>query len=433
MKMKRIFFNKPIYHETAMKEKLEKLALKGWKVKKFTHFFLELEKIEPEKLEYAITFFPDCSVLDGVPKGKQVDFIDYCKESGWDYLAQCGQMMVFCSNCDSPTPLETDEELKLETIHKSMKKETLPTIFLNIFLQSFMLFIQVKQEAYSFYSSASVYLAICLTLIIFSFCGQVFQYGQWYFASKKSVEQGGFCTNPLKMKWIDVLAGLSVGGIILMLMDLTLGEVTFWIVPLCLLYIVPCFVVISWLRKQTYETKTKYSIYVVVAMIPVMLVNVGFTMFLISGFDKKEAENNPNVFAVDIAKMLGISEEYRFNDFGSESYFAKRRMYSQSPVNLESDSPSLYYTIYESKFPWILEQILEEIIGSPDDFLGEEGYALIFEDSTTKIYAWHEYDGTAGNTKVICSGNTIIFFEPYDDLTEEIQEECVEILLAEMN
>ncbi|MEG2669488.1 MAG: DUF2812 domain-containing protein [Oscillospiraceae bacterium] len=125
----------------AIKEKLEKMALDGWKLKNVNMLY-EFEKIEPKKLTYTVDFFPQASIYDTKLEKESIDYLEYCKEAGWELVAMVGTMHIFVSESEKAIPIQTDESLKFDTLKKSIFKTKwmswilIPLIFsFNIFTQ----------------------------------------------------------------------------------------------------------------------------------------------------------------------------------------------------------------------------------------------------------------------------------------------------------
>ncbi len=105
----------------AVKEHLEDMALKGWKLKKIQTFFY-YEKIEPQRLNYAVEVLPKASVYATAPSDYAKEYIEYCREAGWDFICYYGQVNVFVSESTNTIPIETDEKAKYKTIVKGILK-----------------------------------------------------------------------------------------------------------------------------------------------------------------------------------------------------------------------------------------------------------------------------------------------------------------------
>lgn len=111
----------PVTACDAIKEELEAMALKGWKLKKIGVRY-EFEKIEPQRLIYTVDFFPKASIYDTEPSGGTVSYIECCRQAGWELVASNGTMHIFVSENEDAIPIHTDERLRLEAVCKSMLK-----------------------------------------------------------------------------------------------------------------------------------------------------------------------------------------------------------------------------------------------------------------------------------------------------------------------
>lgn len=116
------------YDRTAMQKYFEQKALEGWRLckkEKFSKWVFK--RIEPKKLHYAITYLPQFSNEDSflLSKNKK-EYLDFCAEQGWQFACVHKNMVIFYNEEEDPVPLETDPEVELASIHKSMLKRCLP-------------------------------------------------------------------------------------------------------------------------------------------------------------------------------------------------------------------------------------------------------------------------------------------------------------------
>lgn len=128
---RRVGFQFPYYHE--MEEKLERYAEEGLFLEKIGTTFWTFYKAEPQKINYKISFFAEgCEFNPNMTENQEV-YLDYAKESDWEFVDSYEQMHVFCSAIDNPIPFETDEVGmldNLENMHHCMKKLVIkPSIF----------------------------------------------------------------------------------------------------------------------------------------------------------------------------------------------------------------------------------------------------------------------------------------------------------------
>ena len=125
--IKRRFEQFLFYDYTGIEAHLEKMAMKGWQIHKITPFYWEYYRIEPQMLTFTVTYFSDASEFNPYPTENQQTFHEYCKAAGWQLVAEHAQMQIFCSEQANPTPIETEESVKLKAIHRAMKKNFMPS------------------------------------------------------------------------------------------------------------------------------------------------------------------------------------------------------------------------------------------------------------------------------------------------------------------
>ncbi len=116
------------YDRTGMQEYLEQKASEGWKlVKKQFAREWEFQRIEPQKLHYAITYLPQFSNEDKFLLSEyKNEYLELCAASGWQFVCAYKNMVIFLNEEENPLPLETDPEVELDLIHRSFLKHDLP-------------------------------------------------------------------------------------------------------------------------------------------------------------------------------------------------------------------------------------------------------------------------------------------------------------------
>lgn len=115
------------YDHTGIVRHLEKMAEKGWLIEKITNMGWVYRRIEPKLLHFAVSYYPKASEFDPEPSEEQKDFQDFCAHTGWMLATTSAQMQIFYNERENPTPIETDPEMEIETIHCAAKKGFLPT------------------------------------------------------------------------------------------------------------------------------------------------------------------------------------------------------------------------------------------------------------------------------------------------------------------
>ena len=122
---KREYILYSFYDRTGIERHLEQMAARGWMLEKMGRSFWTYRRIEPRAMHFSIVYFAPASEFDCAPGEEQQTFQDYCAAAGWTLAASWSQMLIFASDAESPTPIETDAAVQVEAVHQAMKKNFL--------------------------------------------------------------------------------------------------------------------------------------------------------------------------------------------------------------------------------------------------------------------------------------------------------------------
>lgn len=177
------------YDHTGIQAHLERMAAQGWMLEQPGSLFWRYRRIQPKKLHFAVTYFPNASEFDpGLTEGQQI-LQDYCEAAGWQPVAQWAQMQIFCSEDENPVPLETDALTQVNTIHAAMKRSSLLNMVLMTLLAVFQLVFQwwnFSNDPIDFLSTPSyLYMIPAWILILFTSLFELVFYFLWH---KKALE-----------------------------------------------------------------------------------------------------------------------------------------------------------------------------------------------------------------------------------------------------
>ena len=220
--------NLVIYDYRGVEEHLSQMAAKGWELEKAGFSFWKYRRIEPAQIRYAVTYSPDASRFNPGPTVGQQSLEELCAAAGWKKICDWNQMQIFSSREEHPMPLETDEGLRLENIHRAMKKSLLlgnlvllllalfwgVSIWGTLFTAPFKV---LSSNGKLFSGSMWTFLAL---LELYTFA----HYFLWRRRSLRSIADGGGCV-PLgrgcqivnKLSWAVLallLAGVLLAGLI---------------------------------------------------------------------------------------------------------------------------------------------------------------------------------------------------------------------------
>lgn len=194
-KTKRMFPVFSFYDRTGIAFYLQRMALEGWLLEKVGPFSWKFRRIRPQKVHFAVTYFPDASAFDPHPSEKQLRFQDFCEHTGWKLAASNAQMQIYYNEDLDPTPIETDAVIDVENVHRSVKSTYLPTYFTQMILGVLQLGLQANRFFLSplenLASMAFLFTVLSWILVLLLTVVEVVTYYRWYAKAKKAAALDG--------------------------------------------------------------------------------------------------------------------------------------------------------------------------------------------------------------------------------------------------
>ncbi len=123
------------YDYAGMEEHFEEMALKGWMIETKKFVFNIYREIEPKKIKFNVSYAQ--KVIDEYnPKmdDELGEFRDLVEYSGWIFALESGGMDVLYSEDINIAPVETDPHLRIDSVHKHMKKSLAMYYFFVVFM-----------------------------------------------------------------------------------------------------------------------------------------------------------------------------------------------------------------------------------------------------------------------------------------------------------
>ncbi len=442
-----------------IEKRLEKMAKKGYLLEKSNGFLRKYSRCEPQDVKYTVTYFHEASEFNPYPTDNQQLFIDYCEDSGWEFVTQFAQMQIFRSTKPNVIPIETDENFKLKAIHRSIKRNYLPSTILLILLAIFQISIWFS----SFLNSPAEQLAnitfmmnlyfqtLIFVLSISNFLGYVL----WYFKNKSNIENGGSVRGAPVIAKVNIIFGvLALIGAVVWLWFLSSPLIVLvGAIPVILIFI------IAHLAKLIFKCiglsgGVSRALFFIVILISSFTLT-GLVAFIAVSSDIFGTESE-NVRAVTSTNSDG--EEYEFviqndeipfkleeiidTDYDYYSYrvvreqsspLAQTKIYSQfASITTSSESiPEVTYSIAKtniSAFYDLIKSSFMELPDYPDDVPTEfrEYYEQINLPQANGAEIYQEFDGKENPTEryVLCFDNSVVsirFFN-YEVSDEELLE-----------
>ena len=447
--MKRCFCNFSFYDQQAIQEKLEEMVESGWMLEK-TGFMWTYKRIEPKKLRFSVTYFPNASDFDPSPTEGELTKIDFCRQDGWNLVTTWGVMQIFYNEDLDAVPIETEPVMQIENICRSMKKNVLlPQAVLSGMLL-WNVVIRLSQwlrdpvgelsDPFSIYSVLmfSILTLACLYEIGFYFC--------WSRKAKAAAQNDGVFL-PVRSKPIASWILMAVSALLLILSYTALrGPLGFVILWLCM---VPFIIVIGNLLKNMLKkrgvSRNVNRIVSVCAVVLLTFLMLGLmTAAIIQGrmrFDSgknvvgtyelygrtREIYNDP--LPLEIEELADVNAQWSKEADHQETLLLSSTEYRQYAVpadgNDNVDERKIEYTVTVVKQDFLYDFIKRAVLNSRQDEIHDD---FVFTDHYEPIDAsvWNADDAyqlhwseSVLNTYLIFWGNHIVEIKFYWEPTPE--------------
>lgn len=356
-KLKKLMLLSPMSCD-AIKEELEAMALKGWKLKCAHLFLYEFEKIEPKKLIYTVDYFPQASVYDTKPEAESIDYIEYCKEAGWDLVVMNGTLHIFVSENEDVIPIHTDEKLKLDALCKSILKTYWSSWFLIPFIFAIDIALLLSQFKLLVTSDIGLFNVILYVGVILFSLSDFFVFLCWKSKNKKRIENGEklkyfkLKTNR-RILQIRIAASFALIFCVPLLFSVLAKNWDYvFIAGIGLLIAIFISVAISFLDTLKLSRITNIAVQYVIAVIIVLAVCIAMFFSVLSigaDVDRNKAEPSESFAFIENPK-------YTYTVYLDKSILA-----SEETVSVESDNTYAFkYIIFKSNSNFIMEKYYDE-------------------------------------------------------------------------
>lgn len=203
------------YDHTGMTCHWEKMARRGWLLDKMGGVLWRYRSIEPQRLRFAMTYFPEVTGFEPDIPAAQTDMQEFCAQAGWQLAANAGKFQVYYNEDAEAVELDTDPGIQLEVIHRAMKKNFLPSYVLLAICAVMQIITQVgalTRDYGVFYSGPAQYFSGFAWMMLPIWCGllaiyllELGRYLLWYRKAKHRAEEGLMTPSP-NSGWVQGLA-----------------------------------------------------------------------------------------------------------------------------------------------------------------------------------------------------------------------------------
>lgn len=103
---------------------LEEMTKNGWMLEEIsarTKFIFK--KCEPKKIKFSVNIFPGGSEYDTHPTEENLEYNEFCKNAGWNFVCTSGPIHIFVSENENAEDIDTDPVIKLNAINRLMRPQ----------------------------------------------------------------------------------------------------------------------------------------------------------------------------------------------------------------------------------------------------------------------------------------------------------------------
>ena len=182
------------YDRSAISSHLEAMAAKGWQLERITSSFWYYRRSEPQKLHYAVTYYPSGSAFDPEPNPGLGELYELCEHAGWEYVTGFAEMNIFVNSRENPTPLETDPAVDLVAIEKSAKRRLMKPYWAILVIGVVVAFLGIggfiNDPVYSLSGVWGLPMGVVFLLLGIAAAAELRSYYRWRALARTAAERG---------------------------------------------------------------------------------------------------------------------------------------------------------------------------------------------------------------------------------------------------
>ena len=409
-----IIFNFLPYEYKSIERFLENMALKGWKLKSLTGIIFKFKRIEPKRIKYSVDIMDKVSFFDGKNSDRTLEYREYCKEAGWNFVCERQKIQIYCSeNYRESMPIHTDEGEKFNCIFKASFKYVVLNLITIVMLTLMQYMATIGSFDGSFLASGLqlftliffIMFAIHETIgtinfIIWTIKGRInlkrdleVQYNY-----NKAVKTKRFIYKTMPLPVFLMIVSMPIHGEVL----------AFKIIILNLLMVAAIAYAMNFISRTKYKNNKKRKLniisYVVICLITIIIMNRIIFTGLIgdNNWYIKKINKDDYIMTLKDFGEKAISEDRLYVN-EEKSFLASSLYYSNLGENI-----GLSYELFQSKYEWAVKYNFNKQMNSvkkinvkyikketdlPDDikvYMNEHGhiYLMVSSNKIIEISNW---------------------------------------------
>ena len=192
--VKRRIENYSFYDRSGIAAHLEAMAAKGWQLEHMTNLIWTYRRSAPQRLRYAVTYYPGGSAYDPEPNPALAEFYELCEHEGWERVAGFAEMNIFVNRRENPTPLETDPAVELGVIERSVRHRLTRPYWIMLVVTALFAFLGLGNlfvdPVYALSGLYSVPAGLCFAFCAAALAVELVGYYRWRSRAREAAERG---------------------------------------------------------------------------------------------------------------------------------------------------------------------------------------------------------------------------------------------------
>jgi len=331
---------------------LMKMAAKGWHFKAWKAG-LVFEKGIPQDVTYAVEVFIDGSEYDTRPGVHTREFAEYCEAAGWQLVDAKRKFVIFRRTREDAVPILTPSE-RLENIAREERKAILEKMALSYawcVLQ--LLNFTGAQFVNRIFSNELLLISAVWFSLAFCATGRFLHFLFWKRKCKRAVDSGEIIHFGARRNLFSFANGwyswLSTGMILVFVVGLAMSK-RYDTLIFALIFAAVLLIMAYLIARFRPDAGTNQAIQIVVSMLMVLVVMVASVVIVLSNNNNTHIPADIPLYYEDIGGKAGAIKDSDMDS--SESVFG-----SALRCWLEYEDEYVFYYVYTSDHPWIINTI----------------------------------------------------------------------------
>lgn len=220
--VKRRMENYSFYDRSGIAAHLEAMAAKGWQLEHMTNLIWTYRRSAPQRLRYAVTYYPGGSAYDPEPNPELAEFYELCEHEGWERVAGFAEMQIFVNRMEDPLPLETDPLVELDVIERSVRRRLTRPYWILLAFSALFAFLGLgnlfTDPVYALSGLYSVPAGVCSALCAAALAVELVGYYRWRSRAREAAAHGESVETKSPYQALRVLLILALAALAVMLL-----------------------------------------------------------------------------------------------------------------------------------------------------------------------------------------------------------------------